>query len=57
MFRYAIKNLMYQLIINVLTNLLGINSTWLIIVSYNIKINGKCILGVKFSYVKFIFQV
>ncbi len=48
MFKQAIKILMYQLIINVLTNLLGINSTWLIIVSYNIKIDGKCILGVNF---------
>jgi hypothetical protein len=29
----------------------------LIIVSYNIKIDDKCVLGVKFSYVKFIFQM
>jgi len=26
-------------------------------VNYNIKIDGKCVLGVNFLYVKFIFQM
>ncbi len=56
MFRGVEKVLVCQPIITVSINVLCISDIWLIIISNYWKMN-KCILGVIFSYVKFISQV